>query len=218
MQPVNVGIAQQDIPAGVPAPVEARERLGVAVGAAILGAGLFLVVAVLPAEYGIDPTGIGRKLGLTALNDTQRAIDAYAATKSAGAGGAPLIVPQDHGFQSETVEFKIAGRDFMEYKYRLDRGQALHYSWKATGPVNVEFHAEPDGAPKGYAESYEKLNGVESAAGTLNTRFPGIHGWYWENLGDKEITVTLSAAGFFNMSHEFRKNAPPTTKIFNGTP
>jgi len=28
------------------------------------------------------------------------------------------------------------------------------------------------------------------------------------------VTVTLSAAGFYNMSHEFRKNAAPTTKMF----
>jgi len=26
--------------------------------------------------------------------------------------------------------------------------------------------------------------------------------------------VTLSAAGFYNMSHEFRKNALPKTKMF----
>ena len=39
----------------------------------------------------------------------------------------------------------------MEYKYRLDKGEALLYSWKATAPVNFEFHAEPDGAPRGYA-------------------------------------------------------------------
>ena len=44
--------------------------------------------------------------------------------------------------------------------------------------------------------------------------FPGIHGWYWENPGDREVTVTLKAAGFYNMSHEFRKDAPVKTKMF----
>ena len=53
----------------------------------------------------------------------------------------------------------------MEYKYRLDKGAVLLYSWKATGRVNYELHAEPDGAPKGYAESYEKRNAQESASG-----------------------------------------------------
>ena len=102
----------------------------------------------------------------------------------------------------------------MEYKYRLNKGQALLYSWKATGPVNYELHAEPDGAPRGYAESYEKKNAQAGASGTLTAPLSGIHGWYWENPGDAEVTVTLSAAGFYNMSHEFRKDLPVKTKIF----
>jgi hypothetical protein len=35
--------------------------------AAALAAGLILITTVLPAEYGIDPTGIGKKLGLGVL-------------------------------------------------------------------------------------------------------------------------------------------------------
>ena len=88
------------------------------------------------------------------------------------------------------------------------------YSWKATGPVNYELHAEPDGAPQGYAESFEKQNARAEASGTLTAPFAGIHGWYWENPGDTTVTVTLSAAGFYNMSHEFRKGVAPKTKIF----
>ena len=59
----------------------------------------------------------------------------------------------------------------MEYKYRLDKGEALLYSWKATGPVNVEFHAEPDGAPRGYAQTYEKSDATAQASGTLTAPF-----------------------------------------------
>jgi len=80
--------------------------------------------------------------------------------------------------------------------------------------VNLEFHAEPDGAPKGYAETYEKRNGVERASGTLMAPFAGIHGWYWENPTDREVTVTLSSAGFYNLAHEFRKDKPTATKLF----
>ena len=52
------------------------------------------------------------------------------------------------------------------------------------------------------------------ASGTLTAPFSGIHGWYWENQTDGEVTVTLSAAGFYNMSHEFRKNAATKNKTF----
>ncbi len=53
----------------------------------------------------------------------------------------------------------------MEYKYRLEKGEALLYSWTATAPVNVELHAEPDGAPRGYAQSYEKGTAADRRQG-----------------------------------------------------
>jgi hypothetical protein len=80
--------------------------------------------------------------------------------------------------------------------------------------VNFEFHAVPDGAPKGFAESYEKKNAMNQASGTLSAPFSGIHGWYWENRGDSEVVVTLSAAGFYSQSYEFRNGADTKTKMF----
>jgi hypothetical protein len=194
--------------------VVARERLALAAGAAILAAGLILVLAVLPAEFGVDPTGIGRRLGLTAMNDTARSLAAFTASRSQGASGVPTVAPEERAYQQDTIALKIAPHDSVEYKYRLDKGKALLYSWKATGPVNVELHAEPDGAPRGYAESFEKKNAQDGASGTLTAPFSGIHGWYWENTSDQEVTVTLSAAGFFTLSHEFRKRQAPRTRTF----
>ena len=194
--------------------VAARERIALVTGAALLMAGLILVGAVLPAEFAVDPLGVGRRLGLMAIGEVQKKLTAFEATRAAGASGVPTIAPQERAYQHETVEFKIGPRDSMEYKYRLDKGEALLYSWKATSPVNEELHAEPDGAPGGYAESFEKRNAVATASGTLTAPFSGIHGWYWENPGDVDVTVTLSAAGFYNMSHEFRKNVPPKTRMF----
>jgi hypothetical protein len=192
----------------------ARERIALVVGAALLIAGLILVGAVLPAEYGVDPLGIGRRLGLTAIGDVQKQIAAFETSRSAGTGGAPIVAPQERPYQHETVTFTLGPRESVEYKYRLAKGQALLYSWSASIPVNYELHAEPDGAPAGYAESFEKRNAVATAAGTLTAPFPGIHGWYWENPGDGPVTVTLSAAGFYTVSHEFRKNTPPKTRLF----
>jgi hypothetical protein len=70
--------------------------------------------------------------------------------------------------------------------------------------VNFEFHAEPDGAPKGYAQTYEKKDAQRQASGTLTAPFSGIHGWYWENTTDAPVTVTLKGTGFFTLAHEFR--------------
>jgi len=102
----------------------------------------------------------------------------------------------------------------MEYKYRLGKGKALLYAWKATAPVHFEFHAEPDGAPKGYAQTYEKHDATSDASGTLTAPFAGIHGWFWENRTNQPVTVTLRSAGFYSLSHEFRANGI-TNKTFN---
>jgi hypothetical protein len=192
---------------------EAKQRIAVAAGAALLAAGLILVMFILPAEYGVDPFGTGARFGLTELGLTGQRVEALEASASGEASGQAIVQPQERAFQEETVEFKIGPREGMEYKYRLDEGEALLYSWKTTVPVNVEFHAEPDGAPRGYAQTYEKAQGRE-ASGTLTAPFAGIHGWYWENTTDQEITVTVTAAGFYNMSHEFRTGAPVKNKMF----
>lgn len=197
-------------------PVEAKQRLAVAAGAALLVAGLVLVMFILPAEYGIDPLGTGAKLGLLELGVTGQQVEALSQAAASGtAGQAPIIVGQDKPFHEETVDFKVAPHQGMEYKYRLDKGESLLYSWKATGAVNYELHAEPDGAPRGYAQSYEKGQAASQASGTLTAPFSGIHGWFWENTSDQEVTVTLTAAGFYNLSHEFRADAPVKNKTFN---
>jgi hypothetical protein len=198
--------------------IHARERIAVAAGGALLVAGLMLVAVVLPAEYGIDPLGTGARLGLMPLGVTGQQVRALEAAASANgngqASGAAIVAAQERAFNQETVEFKVAPHQGMEYKYRLDKGEALLFSWKATGRVSYELHAEPDGAPAGCAQSYEKGHGTDQASGTLTAPFPGIHGWYWENPGSEELTVTLRTAGFYNMSHEFRKDAPVKTKMF----
>jgi hypothetical protein len=197
-----------------PQTVEARQRIALAAGAALLAAGLILVMFVLPAEFGVDPLGTGARVGLLDLGITGQQVQALEESAAAGgAAAAEIVLPQDRPFNQETVKFELAPREGIEYKYRLDKGEALLYSWAATAPVNVEFHAEPDGGPRGYAQTYEKTQGTR-ASGTLTAPFSGIHGWYWENTEDKPITVTLTAAGYYNISHEFRSNAPVKNKMF----
>jgi hypothetical protein len=194
---------------------DVRHRIAVAAAAALLVAGLVLVMFVMPAEYGVDPLGTGARVGLVELGVVGQEVAALeAAAQETGTDQVAIIVSQDRGYQEETVEFSVAAGEGMEYKYRLDQGEALLYSWTATGSVNYELHAEPDGAPRGYAQSYELRQGVSQASGTLTAPFPGIHGWFWENLSDETITVTLTAAGFYNISHEFRTGLPVINKMF----
>jgi len=181
----------------------ARERLAVAAGAALLVAGVLLVTVVLPAEYAVDPLGTGKRLGLLELGETGKQVEALNASTKNGASQAAILVAQEKPFARDQEEFVIAPHKGMEYKYRLDKGKVLLFSWTSTGAVNYELHAEPDGAPRGYAQSYEKRDAQRGASGTLTAPFSGIHGWYWENVTDQPVTVTLKSAGFYNLAHEF---------------
>jgi hypothetical protein len=46
---------------------------------ALVVATVLLVTCILPAEYGVDPTGIGRMIGLTQMGETKRALAEEAA-------------------------------------------------------------------------------------------------------------------------------------------
>jgi hypothetical protein len=191
----------------------AQQRIAVAAGIALLVAGLLLVTAILPAEFAVDPLGVGAKLGLMDLGTVGKQVEALTASAGSSASQAVLLVPQEKPFNQETVTFELAPHGSIEYKYRLDKGEALLYSWKTPAPVDFEFHAEPDGAPRGYAQTYEKSTAA-AASGTLTAPFAGIHGWYWENPTDQPVTVTLSSSGFYNLAHEFRPFEPVRNKNF----
>jgi hypothetical protein len=184
---------------------ETRSRIAVAAGIALLVAGILTVIAVLPAEFAVDPTGIGTKVGLMQLGEVGKQVEQLEADKAAGSQ-AQLIAAQEKPFATDSETFTLGPKGSptasIEFKYRLEKGESLLYSWTATAPVEYEFHAEPDSGPKGYAQSYDKSSGT-TKSGTLTAPFDGIHGWYWENTTDQPVTVTLKGAGFFNIAHEF---------------
>src|SRR5262249_23402316 len=99
--------------------VAARERVAGRRGAARPAARPVLVVALLPAEFGVDPLGIGTRLGLTAIGDVQKKIASFEASRAASAGGAPIVAPRERPYHSETVTFALGPRQSVEYKYRL---------------------------------------------------------------------------------------------------
>jgi hypothetical protein len=170
------------------APPSVRRILLATAGAAAAAA-IILVTAVLPAEYGIDPLGTGRLFGLTDL--------------SGAASGA--IARQEIPYKTSTITFQLGPYEFVEFKYTLAQGASMVYAWTATGPVIYDFHSEPEGAPPGYAESFDKAEAA-AANGTYTAPFSGIHGWFWENPGSKLVTITLNTAGFYTAAQEFKDN------------
>ena len=99
-------------------------------------------------------------------------------------------------YRIDSAELDLYPAEWVEYFYRLDEGSSMVFTWDATGPVTYNFHASPDGAPAGYAESFDAQES-EQGHGTYTAPFTGIHGWYWENVGTEEITITLTTSGFY---------------------
>lgn len=155
------------------------KRVLLATVTALVVATAAFVTFILPAEFGIDPTGVGGALGLTGLS------------------GSP---PEDlHRTDADLVqdarEFELAPFESVELKYDLAAGDGFVYAWRATGEVVFDIHAEPEGAEPDVAESFAQGRGT-SDAGTYVARFAGIHGWFWENRGAMTVTVSLRATGF----------------------
>jgi hypothetical protein len=172
---------------------------------AVAVAGALLVTLVLPAEYGIDPLGTGRRLGLTAIASPG---DAPGPIEPITNPEAALMIPLQRGpvgeyprpFKTDVYEVVLAAHEGIEYKYHLEKGAAMFYGWTAGTPVIYDFHGErsglvSDAGPS--SESYDKGN-RGSASGSFTAPFGGIHGWYWENPGSAPVTVRLTSAGFYN--------------------
>jgi hypothetical protein len=152
---------------------------------ALIIAGLALISFILPAEYNIDPTGIGAKLGLTALaTTTAKPLVKSLTTAEQSSDSIEVIVPAGRG-----VEFKFAMAQFKK----------MEYNWKTDGePLFFDLHGEPEGDTTGYYESYA-IATLTEMKGSYTTPFAGVHGWYWKNTSDKAITVQLTVSGEYTV-------------------
>ena len=189
---------------GAPAAPPAMRTLARASAASLGVAMVVLVVAVLPAEYGLDPTGLGRALGFAALSQPA-AIEVVAPPP--GAELAPVqqgpygLYPR--GYQVDSRVFVLGPYEYVEYKYHLAEHATMLFEWVADGDVVHDFHGVPDGAPSSAEQSYDK-QARRRADGTFTAPFTGIHGWYWENPGGETVRVRVTTSGFYTSAREFR--------------
>ncbi|MCK9607979.1 hypothetical protein A1359_15730 [Methylomonas lenta] len=184
-------------------PVQSLKSLTIASIFATLLAGLILITAILPAEYGIDPTGFGRMTGLTALS-TQTTATSQSLTIACPAQNTAENLAQN-GQQppttqwQDTVKIVVPAGEGLEYKFHLIKGAALEYSWATDGArLYFDFHGEPQGDKTGYFKSYKESTDNQSS-GSLSAPFEGSHGWFWENKSSSPVTVVLNTKGSYRI-------------------
>jgi hypothetical protein len=189
-------------PAAFAAP-SSRTRL-LTTAAAMAAAAVLLVAIVLPAEYNLDPLRTGRALGLTRLSaPVPEPVRPPAGQKLVPVQQGPAAV-YHAGFKTDAIRLELGPYDFVEYKYHLEKGAAMVYSWEGSAALVHDFHGEADGTTD-TPVSYEKKD-LQRESGEFTAPFSGIHGWYWENPGGSPITITLTTAGYYTAALEFRSD------------
>ncbi|MDP9139562.1 MAG: hypothetical protein M3O62_02065 [Pseudomonadota bacterium] len=158
-------------------------------------AATLLVTAILPAEYGIDPTGAGRVLGLTTLAgaDPDAEVSIPVAEDNAGA----TVVQYDVSFHSEELSMTLQPGEGGEIKALMRTGESIVFSWAADGgTLSFDMHGEKLNAGDEFS-SYWKDRDYARANGRFVAPFDGTHGWYWKNRGTEPVTVNVKVSGFF---------------------
>ena len=164
------------------------------IGATVAGI-VLAVTVVLPAEYNKDITGIGKALGLTTLNAAVPDEDG----EVTGGGNGDFIFAQSTGeFKSDTVTFTLPEYEGVEVKALLKAGNGMSYEWSANGgELYMDMHGEKLGAGDEF-ESYKKAKAISADSGIFKAPFEGTHGWYWQNMSDEPVEITVKVAGFYS--------------------
>jgi hypothetical protein len=185
-------------------------------------AAVLLVTVVMPAEYGVDPTGIGKIIGLKKMGEIkvslaeeaeadrkadEKASDAKPAKPLASpiayevahadmahSSSAPVSAPSSAKVKTKTDEMKVTlpPNKGTEIKVTMQEGKTVKYSWKSEGG-SVRYDVHGDAEGIDY-HGYRK-GSDEEMEGEITAAFTGNHGWFWRNRNDAPVTITLKTSG-----------------------
>lgn len=174
---------------------------------AMAASAVILTTIVLPSEYGVDPTGVGRAFGLTQMGEIKDQLAEEAAIDAAAVAAAPapveaVVVAQARpdtpapAAQSETMQLTLAPGEGAEIKAVMEEGARVAFDWSvAGGHVNFDTHADAPGISyHGYGKGKQSIG----EQGELVAAFDGKHGWFWRNRSAGTVTVTLRVDGAFS--------------------
>ena len=183
------------LPSSEPIVAPSLQKLNRATLIALLVGVFLLIVAVLPAEYGRDPTGIGRFLGLTQMGEMKRALDG---SESTPATFVPPTVPATAATARDAdVTLTLQPDEGREVKALMNAGDTFRYRWDTDGAaIRYELHGEKLDAAEGEYTSYKKGTSA-GEEGAFEAPFDGTHGWYWRNRTARPVAITVVANGTF---------------------
>lgn len=196
-----------DMPQRADLPTSKQLLRSTAIALAVAAA--LLLCVVLPAEYGIDPTGFGRVLSLTEMGEIKQQLAAEALLDDAEAIAEPVAVPppdieistepapiSDETQWREEFTRTLAPAAGSELKLIMSPGDSVIYEWTVDqGHLNSDLHT--DNGPEGGSHSYRRGRAETEVATDFAAVSEGAHGWFWRNRSDVDVTVTLRVRGTY---------------------
>ena len=163
---------------------------------------VLLVTVVMPAEYGIDPTGIGSITGLQRMGEIKVQLaeevsaqqQALAVASGEPQSDSPAASPQADGQLEHEMQVTLVPNASTEIKVTMAKGKVVQYSWLTNGgPANFDVHG--DSRALGIKYHRYRVGTEQKSEGEIVAEFDGQHGWYWRNRTAKTITITLYTKG-----------------------
>lgn len=193
-----------------------KKKLLIGTGVGVVAAAAIVVMFVLPAEYGIDPTGVGKATGLVEIADPdnpelERGMQRMAEQDVLLVSDTP---PAAEEGTTDVWEYELAPFESVEFKYTIPEDARVAFRWEANAPLNYDMHAHPFEGGVEMTESYG-VDQAEAVQGLYIAPFTGIHGWYWQNRNMDNVTLRLEATGGFTHSTIYG-SGPQTERPIEG--
>lgn len=189
-----------------------------ATGIALVTSLIITIVAVLPAEYGKDYTGLGKVFGFTKLHQEDDSIEETVAVrptfkeltlKNVGSGpevsmpieGKNPAPAKQYESRNDSIKITVPVGKGIEYKITVLKYGQVKYAWKANqGVLFLDMHGDVKSADtkSGYFESYTVANS-NNMAGSFIAPYEGKHGWYFKNKSKADIEVTINLTGEYQL-------------------
>ena len=193
---------------------------------AAVSAVVLLTTVVQPAEYGIDPTGVGRVLRLTEMGEIKTRLAAEAAADAATSGTpaaltapmatanaqpAPATVAAPRPTSATPVPAPERQQTTADWRHQMSFTLApgvgtevklrMKEGEKAFYAWSVEggvVNYDTHGDGGGRSISYVKGRSVPEDQGELVAALTGNHGWFWRNRGQADVKITLRTRGAYS--------------------
>lgn len=202
--------------------LETKKIIKATVIALVIGA-IILVTAVLPAKYGIDPTGIGHSLGFSKLHHHVEKTVVTAPIEMVAQQPQRLFKLEDGGSSPEvampaeannpapvkqfaeredSILFNVPAGKGTEYKINMLKYGKVKYEWTTNkGAVFFDFHGEvkeKNPSDNVYFESYTVAYS-NNIIGNFLAPFEGKHGWYFRNKSKSDMVITIRLKGQYEL-------------------